>query len=47
MSNRTQFIAIIGMLALIFGAYFGALALIGYYDRKEHEKRTEREEEAL
>ena len=41
MSNRTQFIAIIGMLALIFGAYLGALALIGYYDRKEHEKRGE------
>ena len=41
MSDRTQFIAIIGMLALIFGAYLGALGLIGYYDKKEHEKRGE------
>ena len=41
MADRTQFIANIGMLALILGAYFGALALIGYYDKKEHEKRGE------
>ena len=41
MSNRTQFIAIIGMLALIFGAYLGALGLVAYYDKKEHEKRGE------
>ena len=41
MSNRTQFIAVIGMLALIFGAYLGALGLVAYYDKKEHEKRGE------
>ena len=41
MSDKTQFVAIIGMLALIFGAYLGALGLIGYYGRKEHEKRGE------
>ena len=41
MSNRTQLIAVIGMLALIFGAYLGALGLVAYYDKKEHEKRGE------
>lgn len=41
MSNRTQFIAVIGMLALLFGAYLGTLGLVAYYDRKEHEKRGE------
>ena len=41
MSDRTQFIIGVAGLGLIFGAYFGALALAGWYDKKEREKRGE------
>ena len=41
MSERTQFIIGVVGLALLFGAYFGALALAGWYDKKEREKRGE------
>ena len=41
MSENIQFIMTIGILILIFGAYFGALALAGWYDQKERQKRGE------
>lgn len=37
----TQKVAVVSVLALIMGAYFGALALAGYFDWKERRKRGE------
>ena len=41
MSENMQFILMLGILIFIFGAYFAALAMAGWYDKKEREKRGE------
>lgn len=41
MSDNTQFIVGIGIIALIFGAFLFTLGLVAYYDKLEREKRGE------
>ena len=41
MSENMQFILMLGILIFIFGAYFAALAIAGWYDKKERESRGE------
>lgn len=41
MSDNTQFIVGIGIIALIFGAFLFAMGLAAYYDEQEREKRGE------
>lgn len=41
MSENMQLILMLGILIFIFGAYFAALAIAGWYDKKEREKRGE------